>query len=118
MVKKSEYKRIYKKAKYKAKIKIISEHWVHYESDNVDDARSDANLIAIDFGCVKEVPLEFYVPYFELAKPKNTDNPQVFEEKMYALEILKTTDSPEEVSFFSKLFHEMLGLLTQPFQRA
>jgi predicted unusual protein kinase regulating ubiquinone biosynthesis (AarF/ABC1/UbiB family) len=78
---------------------------------------SDANLIAIDFGCVKEVPLEFYVPYFELAKPKNIDNPQVFEEKMYALEILKTTDSPEEVSFFSKLFHEMLGLLTQPFHQ-
>tara|TARA_B110000503_G_scaffold44626_1_gene72869 strand:+ start:220 stop:474 length:255 start_codon:yes stop_codon:yes gene_type:complete len=48
MVKKSEYKRIYKKAKYKAKIKIISEHWVHYESDNVDDARSDANLIALE----------------------------------------------------------------------
>jgi len=37
-----------KKAKYKAKIKIISEHWVHYESDNVDDARSDANLIALE----------------------------------------------------------------------
>ena len=37
-----------KKAKYKAKIKIISEHWVHYESDNVDDAESDANLIALE----------------------------------------------------------------------
>jgi hypothetical protein len=37
-----------KKAKYKAKIKIVSEHWVHYESDNVDDARSDANLIALE----------------------------------------------------------------------
>ena len=37
-----------KKPKYKAKIKIISEHWVHYESDNVDDARSEANLIAFE----------------------------------------------------------------------
>ena len=37
-----------KKAKYKAKIKIISEHWVHYESDNVNDAQSDANLIALE----------------------------------------------------------------------
>ena len=37
-----------KKAKYKAKIKIISEHWVQYESDNVDDAESDAKLIALE----------------------------------------------------------------------
>ena len=78
---------------------------------------ADINLIPIDFGCVKEVPLEFYVPYFELATPENIDNPQVFQEKMYALEILKTTDSPEEVAFFSKLFHEMLGLLTKPFHQ-
>jgi len=37
-----------KKAKYKAKIKVIGEHWVHYESNNVDEARSDANLIALE----------------------------------------------------------------------
>ena len=37
-----------KKAKYKAKIKVISEHWVRYESNNVDEARSDANLIALE----------------------------------------------------------------------
>ena len=75
----------------------------------------DANLIAIDFGCVKTVPEEFYVPYFELAKPENINNPEVFLEKMYALEILKEEDSPEETKFFSELFHEMLSLFTQPF---
>ena len=75
----------------------------------------DANLIAIDFGCVKTVPEEFYVPYFELAKPENINNPEVFLEKMYALEILKMEDSPEETKFFSELFHEMLSLFTQPF---
>ena len=36
-------------------------------------------------------------------------------EKMYALEILKKEDSPEEIKFFSELFHEMLSLFTQPF---
>ena len=75
----------------------------------------DTNLIAIDFGCVKEVPDEFYVPYFELAKPENLENPDVFLEKMYALEILKATDTPEELRFFSELFHEMLSLFTLPF---
>ncbi|WP_313114573.1 ABC1 kinase family protein [Aequorivita sediminis] len=76
---------------------------------------SDANLIAIDFGCVKTVPEEFYTPYFELAQPENINNPKVFSEKMYALEILKKEDSPEETQFFSELFHEMLSLFTKPF---
>ncbi|MEM0519361.1 ABC1 kinase family protein [Aequorivita flava] len=75
----------------------------------------EANLIAIDFGCVKTVPEEFYLPYFELAKPENINNPEIFLEKMYALEILKEEDSPEETKFFSELFHEMLSLFTQPF---
>lgn len=74
-----------------------------------------ANLIAIDFGCVKTVPEEFYFPYFELAKPENINNPDVFMEKMYALEILKVEDSPEETKFFAELFYEMLSLFTQPF---
>ena len=76
---------------------------------------ADRNLIAIDFGCIKEVPNEFYVPYFELAMPENLGSPDVFLEKMYALEILKSTDTPEELKFFSELFHEMLSLFTLPF---
>ncbi|PHR86650.1 MAG: ABC transporter [Leeuwenhoekiella sp.] len=73
------------------------------------------NLIAIDFGCIKQVPEEFYTPYFELADPENINNPEVFTEKMFELEILREEDSPEEFKFFSELFHEMLSLFTQPF---
>jgi predicted unusual protein kinase regulating ubiquinone biosynthesis (AarF/ABC1/UbiB family) len=76
---------------------------------------ADRNLIAIDFGCIKEVPNEFYEPYFELAMPENLKNQTIFMEKMYALEILKTTDTPEELQFFSELFHELLSLFTLPF---
>mgnify|MGYP003112288600 FL=1 len=75
----------------------------------------DSNLVAIDFGCIKKVPEEFYTPYFELAKPENINNPDVFMEKTYELEILRSDDSPEEVKFFSELFHEMLSLFTKPF---
>ncbi len=73
------------------------------------------NLIAIDFGCVKKVPLEFYVPYFELAEKKNIDNPRFFTQKMFELEILREDDTTEEKRFFSELFHEMLSLFTKPF---
>ena len=76
---------------------------------------ADHNLIAIDFGCIKKVPQEFYTPYFELAKPENINNPDIFNEKMFELEILKKEDSPEEIAFFSALFHEMLSLFTKPF---
>ena len=73
------------------------------------------NLIAIDFGCIKKVPQEFYTPYFELAKPENINDPEIFNAKMLELEILKTSDSAEEIAFFSALFHEMLSLFTKPF---
>ncbi len=75
----------------------------------------DDNLIAIDFGCVKQVPLEFYTPYFELADKENIDNPRFFAQKMFQLEILREDDSPKEKRFFSELFHEMLSLFTRPF---
>jgi len=75
----------------------------------------DDNLIAIDFGCVKKVPLDFYNPYFELAKKENIDNPDFFALKMFELEILREDDSSEEKAFFSGLFYEMLSLFTKPF---
>jgi predicted unusual protein kinase regulating ubiquinone biosynthesis (AarF/ABC1/UbiB family) len=73
------------------------------------------NLIAIDFGCIKHIPDEFYVPYFELAIPAVIDNPELFRAKLYELEILRTDDTPEEVKYFSSLFHRLLGLFTKPF---
>lgn len=74
-------------------------------------------LIVIDFGCMKSIPDEFYVPYFELAKKENIENPKYFKKKLYELEILREDDSLDEIVFFTKLFHEMLSLFTQPFQQ-
>ena len=75
----------------------------------------DDNLVAIDFGCIKKVPEEFYVPYFELASVEVIDNPVKFNEKLYELEILRKDDSPEEVKYFTKMFHNLLSLFTKPF---
>lgn len=75
-------------------------------------------LIIIDFGCIKTIPNDFYVPYFELTEKEIIDDPLQFEDKLYALEILKDTDSKTEKTFFKSLFYEMLTLFTQPFQRA
>lgn len=72
-------------------------------------------LIALDFGCMKTIPMEFYTPYFELAKKENINNKANFVAKLYELEILREDDSEEELKFFTTLFHEMLSLFTQPF---
>jgi predicted unusual protein kinase regulating ubiquinone biosynthesis (AarF/ABC1/UbiB family) len=78
---------------------------------------SKGELVAIDFGCIKVIPDSFYIPYFELAIPENINNPEIFTKKLYELEILTPTDTPEEIEFFSTLFHEMLSLFTQPMHK-
>ena len=73
-------------------------------------------LIAIDFGCMKEVPEDFYKPYFELAIKENINNPEFFEQKLLQLEIIRDDDSPEERTFFKDIFKELLVLFTKPLQ--
>ena len=74
-------------------------------------------LIALDFGCMKSIPMEFYTPYFELALPENINNRKYFVSRLYELEILKEDDSKEELQFFTDMFHDMLSLFTQPFHK-
>lgn len=73
-------------------------------------------LVAIDFGCMKSIPNEFYVPYFELIDKKIINNKQLFSNKLFELEILRVDDSEEEVAYFTALFYDLLSLFTQPFQ--
>ena len=75
----------------------------------------DTKLVALDFGCIKEVPNDFYVPYFELAKKENLNNPEFFQSKLYELEILRKEDTKEEIEFFTEMFHELLSLFARPF---
>ena len=76
---------------------------------------SDAQLIALDFGCMKIIPNDFYVPYFELANKSVIDNPKLFTKKLYELEILTSYDTTEEKKFFKDMFYELLSVFTLPF---
>lgn len=73
------------------------------------------NLVAIDFGCIKQVPEDFYVPYFELAKPEVINSSELFSKKLYELEILRHDDTNEEIAYFTGIFHDLLSLFTKPF---
>lgn len=75
---------------------------------------ADLSLIAIDFGCVKRIPLDFYGPYFDLTRERNFKNPEVLRSRLYRLGILKKNDGPEEATYFTELYYQMLSLFTQP----
>ena len=75
------------------------------------------NLVALDFGCVKTIPDDFYKPYFDLVDLKIEDNPLLFQEILYDLEILRTDDTAKEVVYFTELFGRLIKVLTLPFTK-
>ena len=73
-------------------------------------------LVALDFGCMKQIPIDFYTPYFELIDKKVINDPKIFNAKLFELEILRVDDSPAEIVYFTEMFHDLLSLFTKPFQ--
>ncbi|MFV8327148.1 ABC1 kinase family protein [Flavobacterium sp. ZS1P14] len=73
-------------------------------------------LVALDFGCMKQIPNDFYIPYFELIDKKVINDSKLFNAKLFELEILRKDDSEEEVNYFTEMFHDLLSLFTKPFQ--
>lgn len=75
-------------------------------------------LVALDFGCMKVIPDEFYIPYFELIDRKVINDEKLFSNKLFELEILREDDSKVEIEYFTEMFYELLSLFTKPFQSA
>lgn len=73
-------------------------------------------LVALDFGCMKQIPIDFYTPYFELIDKKVINDPKIFNAKLFELEILRVDDSAAEIVYFTEMFHDLLSLFTKPFQ--
>jgi predicted unusual protein kinase regulating ubiquinone biosynthesis (AarF/ABC1/UbiB family) len=73
-------------------------------------------LIALDFGCMKIIPKEFYIPYFELFNIDVLADSIVFQNKLLELEILRKEDTQEEIAFFTTMFHDVLSSFTRPFR--
>lgn len=77
---------------------------------------SKNELIAIDFGCIKKIPQDFYKPYFELVDQENLNNNELFKKNLIELEILHRNDSVKEEDFFTHMFYEMFEMFSMPFQ--
>ncbi len=77
--------------------------------------RKNGTVGVIDFGCIKEFPEDFYLNYFRLMEPGISQDDERFTKLLFDLKFLLKDDSEEEVSYFSKMFQEMHGLLCTPF---
>lgn len=78
--------------------------------------RQDGSLGVLDFGCVKEIPHDFYDLYFVVLQPNILEQDELLEKALYALNFLYDDDTPEEYQFFKNIFQQMVSLLCRPFQ--
>jgi predicted unusual protein kinase regulating ubiquinone biosynthesis (AarF/ABC1/UbiB family) len=75
----------------------------------------DGKLGVIDFGCIKEMPSDFYNPFFSLT---STDMLQDKAKTIVAfreLEMIRTDDNASQIEFFYQVYKEMIELFAQPY---
>lgn len=77
--------------------------------------QQNGNLGVIDFGCVKEIPEDFYLNYFALLIPEITLDEQSLTAIMLQQQIVSNNDSPATKSIIVELFMKMTNLLSTPF---
>lgn len=77
--------------------------------------RGDGTVGIFDFGCVKEIPEDFYVNYFLLTDKEVLQDDARRREIYTNLEMIHPSDTEKEIVFFSGLFQKMIGLTTYPF---
>jgi len=77
--------------------------------------RDDGTVGIFDFGCIKEIPEDFYTNYFMLVD-KNILQDEAKRMQIYTnLEMIHPSDTDKEIAFYSGLFQKMIDLLTLPF---
>jgi len=76
-----------------------------------------ATVGVIDFGCVKEVPEDFYFSYFPLLIQELQENPAIINELMRGIEMIFPGDSFSLQQELTEAFLSMTRLLSRPFQQ-
>jgi predicted unusual protein kinase regulating ubiquinone biosynthesis (AarF/ABC1/UbiB family) len=77
--------------------------------------REDGTVGILDFGCVKEIPAQFYESYFRLLNPDILQDEAAFLESCRTAQMIMPDDTPEQVEFFTSIFREALNMVTRPF---
>jgi hypothetical protein len=69
----------------------------------------------LDFGCTKKIPDSFHLPFFKMMQPQYHDQPSLFKELLFELDMLHAEDSPDQVDFFMDTYRRFVKLLGEPF---
>jgi len=75
------------------------------------------DLGVIDFGCVKEIPDEFYNPYFRLIRKDLLTADDTLMDTFKELQFIYDDDTEADKVYFAGVIKEMMALLGQPFHQ-
>ena len=68
----------------------------------------DGKLGVIDFGCIKEMPEDFYSPFFSLTSTNLLDNKEETIKAFRLLEMILPNDTPQQVEFYYQQYKQMI----------
>lgn len=72
-------------------------------------------LGVIDFGCIKELPDDFYEPFFSLVSAGILQDKAKTIDAFRKLDMIFKTDTPAQVEFYYKAYKEMISLFARPY---
>lgn len=75
----------------------------------------DEKLAIIDFGCIKELPEDFYNPFFGLIFPEVMINKAATINAFRELEMIQPNDNKKQIDFYYKAYKEMISLFALPY---
>ncbi|MEO8794360.1 MAG: AarF/ABC1/UbiB kinase family protein [Daejeonella sp.] len=75
----------------------------------------DGKLGIIDFGCVKQMPDDFYYPFFALTATDMLSNKEDTMRAFRELEMIQKNDDPQQIEFYYQSYKEMIELFAQPY---
>jgi len=75
----------------------------------------EGKLGVIDFGCIKEMPDDFYYPFFSLTSTGLMDNREETIKAFRQLEMIHPDDTPAQIEFYYTMYRQMIGLFAKPY---
>lgn len=75
----------------------------------------EGKLGVIDFGCIKEMPSDFYIPFFSLTSTDMLQDKAKTIKAFRELEMIRENDNASQIEFFYQVYKEMIELFAQPY---
>jgi predicted unusual protein kinase regulating ubiquinone biosynthesis (AarF/ABC1/UbiB family) len=76
----------------------------------------DEKLAVIDFGCIKELPEDFYNPFFALVAPGLMNDKGATIKAFRQLQMIFPDDDKKKIEFYYKWYKEMVSLFSLPYR--